>query len=85
MPLQGPSTSEILATREAEPATEAAGHVLEWDWSSLHDYGCATGAPGNVDFSAFQPQATGELSIPGFRDASMANGGTSLPQLHDPA
>jgi hypothetical protein len=86
MPLQRASTGEILATREAEPVTEAAGHVSQWDWSSLHDYGCATGAPGHVEISAFQPKAAGELSNPGFRDASMANGGTSLPpQLHDPA
>jgi hypothetical protein len=77
---------EILATREAESVTEAAEHVSEWDWSSLHNYGCTTGAPGHVDISAFQPKATGELSTPGFRDASMANRGTSLPpQLHDPA
>ena len=29
MPLQGPSTGEILATKEAESVTKAAEHVLQ--------------------------------------------------------
>jgi hypothetical protein len=41
---------------------------------------------GYADFSAFQPEATDELSISGFQDASTTNEGRSiLPQLPDHA
>jgi hypothetical protein len=58
-------------------------HVSQWDWSSL-DCDYPTELLGHADFSAFQPNATGEISR--FQDVSPPNdGGSTLPQLPDHA
>jgi hypothetical protein len=58
--------------------------VSQWDWSSL-DCDYSTESPGHADFSAFQPNAVGDISMYGFHDVSPNDGSSALPQLPDRA